>query len=63
MKRSVVIEVRAGDGLQLLAPKLGQADQRITVTLERKAGHRARLRITADEAVIIHRGAAQPVAG
>lgn len=53
-RRSVSIEVQAGDGLQLNTPALA-AGQRITVTLEHKAGRRARLCITADDVVKIER--------
>lgn len=53
-RRSVSMEVQAGDGLHLTAPALA-AGQRITVTLEHKAGRRARLRITADDVVKIER--------
>jgi hypothetical protein len=52
-RRSVVIEVRAGESLQLAGK--GPDQQSITVTLERKTGHRARLRITAGEDVTIVR--------
>ena len=53
--KGVVVEIQAGQGLSLSAPDAPFAFPKITVTLEQKSGHRARLRIVADEEIVIDR--------
>ncbi|MBA3622868.1 MAG: hypothetical protein H0W48_00055 [Methylibium sp.] len=53
-RRNVVMEIRADESLHIEVPQTEGA-QRITLTLEHKSGHRARLRITAPDDVLINR--------
>lgn len=48
------MEIRAGESLSIEASQADEA-RRITVTLEHKSGHRARLLISAPDDVVINR--------
>lgn len=53
----VVIEVRVGEELVIDAENATQNAGRIRVLVERKDGQRARLRVIADESIIVRRPA------
>ncbi len=53
------MEIRAGESLSIEASQDDCDSKRITVTLEHKSGHRARLRISAPDDVLINRPVAK----
>ena len=58
-RRCAVHELVDGESVEFTLPERVAVDnQKVTVTLERKSGRRARLRIAADDVVVIVRNAA-----
>lgn len=54
-QEGAIVEIQAGESLSLSVPDASLANRKITVTLEQKSGHRARLRIVAGDEVVICR--------